>query len=178
MKIAKKLNLFLLIIITAFSCDELDELTEFDITDDFSTSVNISVPDLGDGMAGTFSQTASLDISSNQEIQDNLNLIQNVSLNALTYEISNFNGAEGATITEASLSFNGTSVSVSDINLKQSDDANTVYEIADSALLNAVANALKNSPEIVVTLTGTVNATPVAFDVIIRLDATLTIDVL
>lgn len=178
MKIKTKFSFVLLIMTVVFSCDELDELTEFDVTEDFSTSINISVPEDSEGMSQTFSESATIDIASNQEIQDNLDLIENVSLNSLTYEISNFTGAEGAIITEASVSFNGSSISVSDINLQESDTNNTIYEIADSTLLNNIANALENNPEITLSVTGNVNATPVTFDVIINLDVTVTIDVI
>ncbi len=180
MKITKKISFLLLVMITAFSCDELDELTEFDINEGFSTSFNIDLPDLGEGMPASISETATIDISSVQEIQDNLNLIQSISVNSLTYEIRDFteDSAEGAIVTEASLSFNGSSISVSDINLQESDDNNTVYEIEDLTLLNSIASALQNNPVITGTITGSVNATPVTFDVILNLDITVTVDVL
>ena len=178
MKITKQISLLLFVMITAFSCDELDELTEFDITEDFSTSFNIDIPDEGEGMPASIMETETIDISSVQEIQDNLDLIQNISINSLSYEIRDFTGVEGATVTEASLSFNGTSISVSDINLQESDDTNTVYEIADSTLLNSIASDLENNPVITATITGTINATPVIFDVIVNLGVTVTIDVL
>ena len=178
MKITKKISFLLLVMITAFSCDDLDELTEFDITEGFSTSFNIDLPDLGEGLPASISETATIDISSVQEIQNNLDLIQNIAINSLTYEIRDFTGVEGATVTEASLSFNGTSISVSDINLQESDDNNTVYEIEDLTLLNSIASALQNNPVITGTITGSVNATPVTFDVILNLDITVTVDVL
>ncbi len=178
MKITKKISFLLLVMITAFSCDDLDELTEFDITEGFSTSFNIDLPDLGEGLPASISETATIDISSVQEIQNNLDLIQNIAINSLTYEIRDFTGVEGATVTEASLSFNGTSISVSDINLQESDDTDTVYVIEDSTLLNSIANDLKNNPVITATVTGTINATPVKFDVIVNLDITVTVDVL
>jgi hypothetical protein len=178
MNITKKISLLLFVILSAFSCDELDELTEFNITEGFSTSFNIDLPDLGEGMPASITETATIDISSVQEIQDNLDLIQNIAINSLTYEIRDFTGAEDATITEASLSFNGTSISVSNINLQESDDNNTVYEIEDTTLFNSIANDLGNNPEITATITGTINATPVKFDVIVNLDVTVTVDVL
>lgn len=178
MKITTKLSVLLLVMITAFSCDELDELTEFDITEDFSTTYNISVPEDSEGMPQSFSESATVDIASNADIQNNLDLIQNVALNSLTYEISNFTGAEDATLTEATLTFGTISITLSDINLQQSDTENTVYEIADVSLLNAIADALENNIAIGASVTGTVSATPVVFDLIVNLDVTATIDVL
>jgi hypothetical protein len=175
MKIFTRISILLLMIISVASCDDLDELTEFDITEDFSATFNI---DVAEGEALTFAQTSSINIASNQEIQDNLDLLQDVTLNSLTYEINNFVGVEGATITEASLNFSGTTIAVGEINLQESDTNNTVYSVGDPAQLNAIANELENNTEITATVTGTVNAAPVQFDVIVTLDVTVTVDVL
>jgi hypothetical protein len=178
MKITKTLNLLLLVILTTFSCDGLDELTEFDITEDFSTTFNIDVPNAGEGMSATFMDSATIDLAANQDIQDNLDVIQNVALNSLTYEIMNFSGAEGAMITEASLNLGSTTISVAAIDLQQSDTDNDVYTITDTSLLNAIANAFESNTAITVSVTGTVNATPVTFDVEFNLDVTVTVDIL
>jgi len=178
MKIKTKLSVLLLVMITAFSCDDLDELTEFDITEDFTTTYNISVPEDSEGMPQSFSESATIDIAENEEIQDNLDLLQDVTLNSLSYEIANFSGTQDATLTEATLNFGSVSISISNINLQQSDIDNTIYEIADTSLLNAIADALENNIAINTSVTGTVSATPVVFDIIINLDVTATVDVL
>jgi hypothetical protein len=178
MKIKTKLSVLLLVMITAFSCEDLDELTEFDITEDFTTTYNISVPEDSEGMPQSFSESATIDIAENEEIQDNLDLLQDVTLNSLSYEIANFSGAQDATLTEATLNFGSVSISISNINLQQSDIDNTIYEIADTSLLNAIADALENNIAINASVTGTVSATPVVFDIIINLDVTATVDVL
>ena len=178
MKITIRLSLLLLIMLTAFSCNELDELTEFDIREDFSTSFNIDVADNEGGMADTFMDSSTIDLASNQDIQDNLDVLQDVTLNTLTYEISDFTGAEGAVITEASLILGNVTIAVANINLQESDDNNTIYELGDSSQLNAIANALQSNTAITTTISGTVNATPVTFNVKVNLDVTVTIDVL
>ena len=178
MKIKTKLSVLLLVMITAFSCEDLDELTEFDITEDFTTTYNISVPEDSEGMPQSFSESATIDIAENEEIQDNLDLLQDVTLNSLSYEVANFSGAQDATLTEATLNFGSVSISISNINLQQSDIDNTIYEIADTSLLNAIADALENNIAINASVTGTVSATPVVFDIIINLDVTATVDVL
>lgn len=178
MKTRTKISYLLLLMISAFSCDEVDKLTEFDVTDDFSTTLNVSIPPDSEGMPQSYTKSTTISIVSNEQIKDNLNLIQSISLNSLTYEISNFAGEEGATLTEASLSIGSTSIAIGNINLKTSDDNNTVYNIEDSGQLNAIASALKTDPTITVTVSGTVSETPVAFDIIINIDTTVTIDVI
>lgn len=178
MKTRTKITYLLLLMISAISCDEIDKLTEFDVTDDFSTTVNVSVPLDSEGMPQSYTNSTTISIVSNQQINDNLNLIQSISLNSLAYEISNFTGAEGATLTEASLNIGATNIAISNINLKASDDNNTVYSIEDSGQINAIASALKTNPTITVTVSGTVSETPVSFDIIISIDTTVTIDVI
>ncbi|MGV6830906.1 MAG: hypothetical protein ACWA5P_05035 [bacterium] len=177
MKMNKISTLLLMVCAVVFSCDELDELTEFDISDNFSTTVNVSVSEASD-QPQTFSETATLDIGANQEIQDNADLIQGISINSLTYEIANYTGIENATLSNASLNFGSTSISIDDINLPQSDTDGTIYTISNSQQLSAIASALANSQSITITASGTLSGSPVDFDVIINVDLTVTIDVL
>ena len=96
----------------------------------------------------------------------------------MTYEISNFTGAEGAIVTEASLNIGSSSIAVADINLQQSDTDNTVYTVADSSTFNTIGNALQNNTTITASVTGTVNDTPVVFNVKVTMAITVTIDIL
>jgi len=167
--------LFMFAAIT-FSCDELDELTEFDVSGSFNSTIDVNLTDDSEGEPVTLTETAAIDISSNPDIADNLNLIQNVTITALTFEIDNYVGAEDVTITDASISFGDSSINISDIVLKTADDGNIVYEVEDASQLNAIGDFLENNPVLNVTLMGTISATPALFDVIINLDTTVTID--
>ncbi|NRD23212.1 hypothetical protein HNV10_08165 [Winogradskyella litoriviva] len=178
MKITTKISALLLLFLTTFSCDDLDELTEFDITDDFSTTINISVTEDSEGQPQSISQSSTLDITTNEEIEDNLDLIQDISVNELTYEITNYSGVDDAILSNASLTFGSSSISISNINLQQSDIDNTVYTINDTSIINAVASNLENNSMINMSVSGTVSATPVVFDVLIYAEITTTIDVL
>lgn len=161
-----------------FSCDELDKLTEFNVDDNFSTSVNVDITEDSEGMPQSWSESAIIDIGTNSDISDNLNLIQNVSIKSLTYVINNYTGQDDATITEAMLSFNGNSISIENINLSSSDTNNTVYTITDAALLNSIGSILEKSSKLTVTVSGTVSSTPVKFDVIFTIDTEVTIDII
>lgn len=175
MKLSLKfLPLFLILLVGFSSCDELDELTEFDINEDFSTTISV---DLSGDSPVTWSENATIDISDSQEIADNLDLIQNVTINSLTYEINNVSG-DGTTVTEASISFNGQSISVANLDLVMADANNTIFTIEDTSLLTTIGNSLENDPVITVGLSGTIDAVPVSFDIIVTLDSTVTVDVL
>jgi len=176
MQITKKFILLLLVMTTAFSCDEVGELTDFDITDGFAETFTIAISGDSDDMPQSFTETVSIDLASNQDILDNIDLIENVDLNSATYEISNFVGMEGTTVTEASINFSGIFISVENIDLQQSDIDNTVYTIADSSVLNSIADILQNNTSVIATMTGTVDSAPVTFDVIVTLNVTVTVD--
>ena len=170
----KTLPVLFILVLGYSSCDELDELTEIDITEDFSTTISVEL-DAESNLS--WSENATIDISINQEIADNLDLIQDVIINSLTYEINNVNG-EGTTISEASISFNGQSISVENLDLVTADSNNTVFTIEDTSLLTSIGNALENNPVITVGLSGTIDAVPASFDVIVTLDSTVTVDLL
>jgi len=177
MKASKQATLLLFVITMICSCNKIDELTEFDITDSVSTTMNVSVSSES-SEPQTFSEVATVNIATNQDIQDNLDLIQDININSLTYEVTNFTGSENATLTSASLSFDTISIDIENINLQQSDTANTIYNITDSDKLSDIAAILKNSTSITATLEGTLTGSPVVFDVVINLNLTATIDVL
>jgi len=102
MKLITKINVLLLATITLLSCDKLDKLTEFDITEDFSTTLNVTVTEDSNGTAQTWTETSTINLGTNEEIQTNLDVIQGVKINSLTFNVINFTGAEGATATEVS----------------------------------------------------------------------------
>ncbi|MFK7833030.1 MAG: hypothetical protein AB8B52_07130 [Winogradskyella sp.] len=178
MKITKQISLLLLVMITAFACEDLDELTEFDINGDLSTSFSVAVTEDSEGMPAEFSENSTIDLASNVDIQSSIDLIQGVTVNDLTYEIDNFEGAPNATLTEGTFTFGSTTISITDVNLEESDDNNTVYTIEDAAALNAIASALANESSITASVNGTVSGTPVSFDILLELDVTTTVDVL
>ena len=175
MKALKNISLLLVLAIFSFSCDELDELTEEDINTGFNTTLNVNV---GAMDPLTYTQTETIDLANNPDIQNALDLIQDIRINSITAQVSNYNGAAGIMVTNASFQFDNINVSVADIDLQSYDDNNTMIEISDSSQLNAIANALQADNEIIVTVSGTVDGSPVNFDVIVTLDVTVTIDVL
>ena len=175
MKKLTKISTLFIVMTILFSCDKFDELTEFNITQDFNTTVNVNVIEDSEGATQSWSQSSTINLASNNQIQENLDLVQDVRINSLTFKIVDFTGVEGAIATEASLSFGDTIIEVADIEL---DDNTSIYTIGSSSELNAIANDLKNNVEITTTASGTVTSTPVNFDVFISLDVTTTIDVL
>ena len=159
-------------------CDQIDELTEFEVTEDFSTSFNIDVEEVSEGGPQSIEEFAGIDISDVPEIEDNYNLIESISINSITYEVRNYSGVENATISNASLTFNGEVISIDDVNLEEASDSGNVYEVSNALVFSSIENMLLNSSELSAGISGTISGTPVQFDVILRFNITVKIDVL
>jgi hypothetical protein len=77
-------------------------------------------------------------------------------------------------VTNASISFNGTTIQVSNIDLEQADNNDTIYNIDDPAALTAIEDALQSDTQATVVLNGTIDSAPASFDVVVYLDVTIT----
>ncbi|MBD0825263.1 hypothetical protein [Aestuariibaculum marinum] len=170
-----KLPFLAIVLLTIFGCEELDKLTEFDITDNLGTTLKVSIPE---GAPTNWSQEITVDLASNKQVQENLDYVQNVTINNLSFEITNYIGAADTQLTEASITVAGTSISIGTIDLKTADDANQVFSIGTEEQLAIIAAYLKQAESVTVTLSGIVSASPVEFNVVIDVDATITIDVI
>jgi len=157
------------------SCDEENEITTVDFDQTISTTLNVELPDDSFGAPETFTETETIDFSTVQQIQDNIDDIQNATIDALSFEVDNYSGNLNVMATDASLNFDNTTIQLQDIDLQLADTNNTIFPIDDPAALAAIENALQDSdPVTTVTLNATLSSTPVFFDVIFYLDVTVT----
>ena len=177
MKIISKISVLLLTMIAVISCDKLEELADIDFTQSFTETVSVNVSEESE-TPQSWSESSTINIASNSMVQEYKDLIKNITINSLEFKIDGFLGAEDATISDASMSFGETSITLEDINLEESDTNNTVYTVSDASQLNAIADELQEANLITATLSGTISGTPVKFDVIITLNITVTANAL
>lgn len=163
--------LFALIFI---SCDDSDDPAEIDFTQTITTTIDVDITEDSGGQPLSFTGTETIDFTTIQEIQNNIDEIQDATIDALSYEVDNFNGAANTTVSSASISFNGTTIQVSNIDLEQADNNDTIFNIDDPAALTAIEDALQNDTQATVILSGTIDSAPASFDVIVYLDVTIT----
>lgn len=176
MKISPKITYLLLIIVIIFSCDKVDELTDFDVTGDFETTVTVDITEDSQGAAISFEESKTIDIASDDRIQENLDLIEKVSIESLTYKFANYNLPEVITISDASISAAGMTIDIEDVDIAAAASAGTVYTVTNTSFLQAIESSLENQPEVTLTFEATISSSPVAFDLIVTLDTTVTID--
>ncbi|MDG1393250.1 MAG: hypothetical protein P8P55_00315 [Flavobacteriaceae bacterium] len=177
MKIISKISVLLLTMIAIISCDKLEELADIDFTESFTETVSVDVNEESE-TPQSWSESSTINIASNSMVQEYKDLIKDININSLEFEINDFLGVEGATISDASMSFGETSITLEDINLQEADTNNTVFPVSGAAQLNAIADELQKANVITTTFSGTISGTPVKFDVIITLDITVTANAL
>ena len=171
MKTIKTLGILLLLSITV-SCDEIDELTEFDASFTLNESITISVPE-GEEVQ-TFTQSVSLNLAEDQDVADNLSAIEEVSIQSLTYRYTNVTGNEEAQINNAQFTIAGTTINVESVNPTEAQGS--IYTINDQEVLNAFSTALRSNPEGSIAYTAQIQGAPVSFVIQVELEVTVTID--
>lgn len=187
MKLKTNLTLLLLVALTFSSCDEVDKLTEFTVEQDFDTTLNIDTsvtkeakPQAKSDTDGSWSQEVTIDLKDNADVSKNLNLIEEVAIKGLTYEIVNYSGPADVAISNTTIDFGGTVITIDDTNLKTADDAGTLYTIDEAAKLATIANKLKTDQTMTITASGNVTGetTSVTFGIKLHMETTITIDII
>lgn len=156
------------------ACDEVDELTEIDFNTTLNESVVVSVP-AGEGLV--LNETTLINIS-NQDTQDYLNNLQDVSITSFTYRLVNFTGdPEGSVMGQ--FQADGITLVNHDMVVKDEVDAGTVFEVTDPALLNTLANKLRSGNNVAVGISGTSTcAEAMNFTIVMTIELAVTADVL
>ena len=169
MKTIKFLTVLSLIAFTFTSCDEIDELTEITVNADESVDITTTVAE----NSTDFSQSSTISID-NQDVRDNLDRIESVTVNSLTYQFVSVSGNEDAVIS-GTLSFGTGSITFDDVNPTSAQGQ--TFTISDTTAINAFATAIRNGASVTVTLAGTAENAPVTFTVRVSADMTIVVDV-
>jgi hypothetical protein len=174
MKNLLKFAAFVLLSLSFTACDEVDELTEIDFNTTLNESINVSVPA---GEALVLNETTLINISNN-DTQDYIDALQDVSITSFTYRLVDFTGDPEGTVT-GQFQADGITLVNHDMVVKDEVDAGTVFEVTDPALLNTVANKLKSGNNVAVGISGTSTcAEPMNFTIVMTLELAVTADVL
>jgi len=124
----------------------------FNITDDISQEVPVAVTANADGTCKDYSETGTFDLKSNAEINENYSKVQSVTVNSITWEVTNYAGDDDVWINSGLLKIGGTSFEIGKVNLKSADTDNEMFILTDGTKLTAVANEIIATGAITVTL--------------------------
>jgi len=176
----KKIITFFALTLFAFAfnaCDAIDELTEIEVDTTITEDLTITV---AEGET-TFSESVSISID-DEDVQDNLDKIENLQIEKLTYQIISVSGTEdviaSGSFTAASSTYpwfsTGDSASV---NLTTAAADGTVYEIeVNQTFVDAFEADLRSGATATLSASGTVSDAPVTFVVRITADVKVTVD--
>lgn len=155
------------------SCDELDKLTEFDIDSTLTGTIPV---DVAGGEMVILNNSVTINIADGgQDIVDNLNKVESVKINSMTYTVMNLFGDNAGTIT-ADLMANAI-VLDTHTNAVVFDQIGVVHTIDDTTTLNNIANQLKNGSDVVLAITGTSTSEGgMIFDIQVTVDIEVTVD--
>lgn len=175
MKNLKSLSVVLLFLTSFNSCETEDPFTLIPITDNFASELTIDIP-LSTNASQLVSETSIIDLTTNQEISDNAFRVVDARVNALSYKVTNFSGAPGLILSNASLIIAGTQITIEDINLQEASSNNTEFHINDIYFLNRIASVFKHTTTATALVTGQLNDAPAIFSISINLNLTVGLD--
>jgi hypothetical protein len=153
------------------SCDWLEKATNVDF--DTTIPVVYTVNETAVSTTGkSYSDTKTLNVTSDAEIAKYANKLKGFSVRKITYTIT---GATPATVTFSNgklLTASGKTISsISSVNLSSSTETELT---ADATGINDLTSTLVSSKQAGITLQGTLSQTPVAFILTIRFYLTVT----
>ena len=144
----KKLFPFLLVLFVVQSCEEPVEITETMVVNQ-STIVTINQTN---GTSVSFNDVIEGDLN---QVVSNFNSITDITIDSLTYSFSNLIGNENASIISASIEINGITVAVvSDLNIAQEIDNESVFQITDLNVLDQLETSFLNNSSVALNLSG------------------------
>ena len=144
----KKLFPFLLVLFVVQSCEEPVEITETMVVNQ-SAIVTINQTS---GSSVNFNDVIEGDLN---QVVSNFNSITDITIDSLTYSFSNLIGNENASIVSASIEINGITVAVvSDLNIAQEIDNESVFQITDLNVLDQLETSFLNNSSVALNLSG------------------------
>lgn len=171
-------HLFISVLFLGFTaCDEVDEMTEFDVSDTFTTSAMVSVPEPV-AEPENVSYTDVIDISENSDIQENYGTLQSVVIHEFYFEIKDFQGNEDAVLDNTTVTIGDIAIDMGTLNPYSADVADQLVDIGTPQQWNAIANMLMDSSTVEVSFSGTIDNTPAEFTIEATMSLTATFDAL
>ncbi len=169
----KKLFPFLLAVLMFSSCIDSNSIT-ITISNTITETVAVDIPQTN-GIPHTTNETV------NQNLDDiivNLDDVDSINIDALSYQFKNVNGNSAAIIQNATLAVNGVTIAThTNLNVSQEATNGTVFTISDEVVLNQLETLILNNSTVTVQYSSSTlsDAGPITFDVEVSVDLTATL---
>lgn len=169
----KMKKVFTLIFIAVFvmSCDVNSDPVEITASTSITESVSISIPQSNASV--DYDETINQDLNN---VISNLSQVSSINIDNLSYRYLTASGNSAATITSATLSVNGVTVStISNVNISQAAQAGTVFEITDTNVLDQLETIFLNNSSVTIQFSGSAVDGPIDFNVEVSISLTATL---
>lgn len=164
-------------------CDLLNQADDVNFNAILEDDFQVAEEDEGTNVA--YTQTLTLDATSDPDVEKYKSKISGFTVNKVTYRISNFTGANGATFTgtlsfgDASQSTPTVAVTINNLNLQQAYASGLEYELLiNQGDVDKIGAMLKDDKAVKLYLVGTLTAAPVFADIKVFLDVSVKADAL
>ena len=148
----KKLKTILVLTVLAtvfIACDDAEDvLPTFNITNDVSKKLDLSVMANTNGDCVDFTEASTFDLRSNTDINENYSKVTALDINSITWGVTDFVGDDGVFLDGGLLKIGETSFEIGNFDLKASDTANEMFVITDVNKLIAIASEMLPSGSI------------------------------
>ncbi len=165
--------LTLLVVALMTSCDLFDKVDDVSFNSEFEESLVVD-----NAEAGTYSDEIILDATTDPEVDKFKDKINALTVNSITYRVSNYDGPPNATF-DGDMLFgtNGTlgTIAIEGISLSSTVEQELVFSQSE---IDAIAAQLKDNNTVTVTMAGTFSDGPVSFVITVKIDVTITADAL
>jgi hypothetical protein len=168
----KKYLTFLFAIVLMSSCDINTDPIELTATSNITEAILVSIPQTS-GASAAFNETVDQDLN---DIFANFSDVNDVNINALSYQYQNVAGNTNAVIEAATIVVNGVTIAnLSNVNISQEASASTVFEITDTATLDQLEALFLSNSTANIAFSGTAVSEEGAVDFQIALTLNLTV---
>jgi hypothetical protein len=180
-----KLSLIVLILIafSLSSCDLLDKADDVNFDATLEETIAVSEETVGTNVA--YSETITLDATSDPDINEYKNKITGFTVKKVSYQIVGYDGPSNGTFS-GTLSFGDASTTtptvaaaISNLNFQTANAAQTIFDLPiNQADVDKIAALLKDDKAVKIYLNGTLSATPLYASVRVILEVSVKADAL
>ena len=153
MKIIKKLSFVLFTILFVTSCEKIEELSNFDFSTDLEKEISIIANE-----EGQFTQTFTIDLSENTDVEPYLDKIESIKINNANYRIVAYSGPDVVATTIVVESENQVFGPFNHENIQEDFNNATAFVLEGTEKFNVIANKLKSSKQIEVVVSGSTDS--------------------
>jgi len=165
------------------SCDLLDKADDVNFDATLEETISITEQDAGTNVA--YSETITLDATTDPDINEYKNKITGFTVKKVSYQIISYDGPTNATFSgnisfgDASTTTPTVAAAISNLNFQTANAAQTIFDLPiNQADIDKIASLLKDDKAVKIYLNGTLSSTPLYATIRVILEVSVKADAL